>query len=1184
MQLDRAIKFINQLLLVSRQKELSELEILVFNSIWLDISYQESSHQANYGVATVKNTASKLLKDISHATGVTVSKKNCKTIISRLASIDRTHVDWGDAPIDLQPFCGRSDELDQLGKWLTIDRCKLVGILGIGGIGKTAVAAKLGDNIAADFDLTIWRSLREAPPLDRLMVELVQFLSEFTEIEVPNSSDRSIPRLLDYLSQKRCLIILDNLEAIMQSGVCTGKYRSQYADYDRLFQSIGTSRHQSCLLFTSREPPPALTELAGADLPVRSISLSGLGANAPILLSKVGLKGSEHQLLAIADRCQGNPLYLRIMANTIVNSFHGRIDIFLNANQFIYGKIADVLQSQLDRLSTLERVIIYQLAIYREPILLAKIEAHLQPLGHNFALIQTIDSLQQRSLLEVTQSQRYTLQNVVMEFMTAAMIQSLITEINNDCLSASLSPPQSLFLFHNLALYPASSPTYVREVQQRAILRPIVDRLNLENGRTRSIESCHRLLDCYRQHGLIPSYGVGNIINLLMALAVDFDGYDLSNLYIAEVDFQSAILPNVDFTGSTFDRCRFAQGIGTALKLTFSSNGKYLAVSDTMYQIKVWEVATNREIAMLIGHQNWVWDIQFSPDNKYIASGSSDETMRIWDLASGECLQVLHGHRDWVWKVNFVTSNLVISIGGDRIFKLWWWRTKINLLTFLVPGLQLRDGTFHHGRGLLASCGGEGINIWQVWKGKRYQKIDSAAALNLRRISFSPDGQTIIGTNFDCKIHLWDVNTGKHLFDLCGHPTQIIEVNYDEIGQMISTCGKQIRVWQIQTGACIQVINLGVDCGKAVAFRSPLIATGSDNGSIKVWNLETRQCITTLGGNIQRIMGLAANAHNQIVVTSRTDGKIQLWDFSQIGVDKSPEFACQSTDIQAHQGMAKAVAFSLDGKLIASTGSDLIIRIWDAITGKHFQSLTGHTDYILQVLFIDDRTILSQSYDKTIRQWDIITGEFKLLFSTEFEYLIVFARSPDCQLIAFGSDTPSLIILDRNTSRINTYPAIGNRLRHILFNPDSQFIIGITDDRMLNLWELNSNYYHSAWNIGDREVTSAILHPYRSHLLIVGSDDGIISIWNLQHQICLNRIVAHQHEIVSISIIYHPDRLVSCSVEGSIKLWGLDDWGLTAELYSIEFPMPYRNLQLSGVKGLNRSQLNTLVRLGATLS
>jgi WD40 repeat protein len=1049
------------------------------------------------------------------------------------------------------------------------------------GFGKTALAARLGDNIAADFDLTIWRSLREAPPLHQLIGELVQFLSEFTEIEVPNSSDRSIGRLLHYLRQKRCLIMLDNIEAMMESGAYAGNYRSGYADYGQLFHSIGTSRHQSCLIFTSREPPPELTELAGEDLPVRSIYLWGLAASAPILLSKIGLNGSEKQLLAVADRCQGNPLYLRIMANTIVNSFNGEIDSFLDTNQFTYGKIANVLQAQLDRLSRLEKMIVYQLAIQREPISLARIEAHLKPLGYNLALIQTIDSLQKRSLLEVTQSQRYTLQNVVMEFMTEVTIRVLANEINNDNRSTSLSPRQSLFFFNSLAIYPGSSPTYVREVQQRSILRPLLDRLNVEDSQNRSIKSCHKLLCYYRQHGLIPGYGVGNIINLLMALAVDIDGYDLRNLYIAEVDFQSAILQNVDFRGSTFDRCRFAQGIGTALKLTFSPNGKYLAVSDTIYQIKVWEVATNQEIAMLIGHQSWVWDIQFSPDNKYIASGSSDETMRIWDVQSGECLQVLHGHKDWVWKVNFVTSNLAISIGGDRLFKVWWWRTKLNLVTFSVPELHMRDGTFHHGRGLVATCGGEGINIWQVWLGKIFQKIDIGEALNLRRVSFSPDGQRIVGTNFSCTIHCWDVNTGNHLFDLCGHPTQITEVNYDDIGQIISTCLEQIRVWNIETGVCVKVISLGADCGKAVAYKSPLIATGSDNGAIKVWNLETGQCMTTSSGNVRRIMGLATNAHNQIVVTSRTDGTIQLWDVSKIGLDKSPKSLCQSLDIQAHRGMAKALAFSLDGKSIASTGSDLKIKIWDVFTGKQLQTLTGHTDYIVQVLFIDDRTMLSQSYDKTIRQWDIITGEFKLLFSTESQYLIVFARSADGRLIAFGSDTPRLIILDRYTDRTTSYPASGNRLRHLIFSPDGQFIIGITDDRILNLWAIDRNYTHCCWTIG-RKATTAILHPQFAHLLIIGSEDGSISIWDLQHQICLNRIIAHQHEIVAISIVSHPDRLVSCSVEGSIKVWGLDERGLTDELYSIDFAMPYRDLQLGGVKGLNQSQSETLMRLGAT--
>jgi WD40 repeat protein len=1193
MHLDRGIRYTNQLLLASRQRELSDLEILILSGIWFDVSYQQSSQNSNYEVATIKNAASKLLHDISDATGERVSKKNCKGILARRASTTEEQVDWGDAPTDMQPFCGRVEELEKLTKWLKVDRCKLVGVLGIGGIGKTALAARLGDSMAGDFDLAIWRSLREAPPLNQLMSELVQFISEFTEIDVPSSSDRSISRLLYHLRRKRCLIVLDNIEAIVEAGEYTGNYRLGYADYGRLFHSVGTTRHQSCLLFTSREPPPEIAELAGDDLPVRSLWLSGLATNAPTLLNKIGLQGSDEQLLAVSERCQGNPLYLRIVANTIVNSFNGEIESFLSANQFAYGKIANVLQSQLDRLSPTEKLIIYHLAIQREPISLANIETHLQLLGRDSALVQTIDSLQQRSILEVTQGQRYTLQNVVMEFMTGATIRELVGEIDNDNLCEPLAPQQELFFFNSLALYPASSPTYIRDVQQRLILRPIVGQISVEKGRDKVIELCHKLLYFYRQAGLIPGYGGGNIIDILMALEVDLQGYNLTNLAIAEVDFQAVSLRNVNFTGSTFDRCRFAQGMGTAIRLTFSPNGKYLAACDTNYQIKVWEVATNQEIAMLIGHQSWVWDVQFSQDCKYLVSGSSDETMRIWDLASGECLQVLHGHRDWVWRVNFaINHNLAISIGADRQIKIWWWRTKVTLLTFPVPDLQVRDASFQGSRGLLATCGGEGIKIWQVWAGRRIQKIGTDRARSLRLVSLSPDGKTIVGANFSCTIHCWDLSTGHLLFDLLGHPTQVSEVNYDDIGRMISTCLEQVRVWNLQTGACIKVINFGNDSGKAAAYRAPLMATGSDNGVIKVWNLETGQCIATSGGTSARVLGIASNAHNQIVVSSKDDGTLNLWDFGSFQtqvpekVDSSPQPTITaklppSIHYQAHRGMATSIAFSPNGRLIASTGSDRSIKIWDVSTGEQLQTLIGHTDYIPQLLFADDRTILSRSYDATIRQWDIITGEWKIVNYLQRQWVMVVCRSPDCQLIGFGSDTPALTILNRNTGQTASYPAIGNRLRQLNFSHDARFIVGITDDRIVNLWDTTSDYEHRHWKIGARDATAAIPHPKLAHLLIIGSDDGSISILDLQTQTCLDRIIAHQHEILALSIVPQPDRVVSCSVDGSIKVWGLIDTRLTAAQYSIDFGMPYQNLQLSGVKGLNPSQLATLVRLGA---
>ena len=595
---------------------------------------------------------------------------------------------------------------------------------------------------------------------------------------------------------------------------------------------------------------------------------------------------------------------------------------------------------------------------------------------------------------------------------------------------------------------------------------------------------------------------------------------------------------------------------------------------DTRFQIKIWEVATNREIAILIGHQSWVWDVQFSHDNKYLISGSSDETIRIWEIAIGKCLQRLTGHRDWVWRVNFIfNSQLAISIGADRQVKVWWWKKGQNLLTFTVPDFGVRDGVFHARRRLLAACGEEGIRIWQIWLGVQVKAIRDPQALNLRRLAFSPDGKKILGANFSRTIHCWDVDTGAHLFDLCGHPTQVGHINFGNAGQVISSCLEQIRVWNLETGACLRSIDFAADCGKGAAYHAPFVATGSDNGTIHLWNVETGKCLSTAGGSAPRVMSLATNPHNSIVASGKDDGSLSLWQV-ELGKLSTP------ITIQAHQGLAGGLAFSPNGKLVASTGSDRIIKVWDAMTGENLRNFEGHTDYIPQLIFADDRTIWSRGYDATTRYWDIETGKHGIFTDLHPQWVLVLARSLDCQWIAFGSYTPTLSRLHRSTGQLTSYPAVGNRLRQLIFTQDDRSIIGITDDRHLNRWELDRDYHHTVAQIGDRDATAIVAHPIYPHLLISGNDDGTISIWDLELQTWIYRIQAHHKEILSIEIITQLNLAIGCSVDGSIKLWELHKYTLK-EIDSIESIKPYQMMLLGNNQGLNQAQLTSLVQLGA---
>jgi hypothetical protein len=171
--------------------------------------------------------------------------------IVRSIPYDLPHADWGESP-DVSVFYGRQAELAELKQWIVADRCRVVGVLGIGGVGKTALATRLAEQIKDQFDYVIWRSLRNAPPLDDILGECIQFLSDWRDNDLPQSTDRRISRLIDYLREQRCLLIVDNLEAILRGGEWAGRYQAGYEAYGELLRRIGETRHQSCLVLSRR--------------------------------------------------------------------------------------------------------------------------------------------------------------------------------------------------------------------------------------------------------------------------------------------------------------------------------------------------------------------------------------------------------------------------------------------------------------------------------------------------------------------------------------------------------------------------------------------------------------------------------------------------------------------------------------------------------------------------------------------------------------------------------------------------------------------------------------------------------------------------------------------------------------------------------------------------------------------
>src|SRR6266496_1634905 len=123
-------------------------------------------------------------------------------------------VDWGDA-LDVPNFYGREGEVALLSQWVVEERCKVVSIEGMGGIGKSALAVSLMHRLAAHFEVVIWRSLRDAPACEALLDECLQVLAPQPLSLVPASLERRLSLLLEHLREQRTLLVLDNLETLL---------------------------------------------------------------------------------------------------------------------------------------------------------------------------------------------------------------------------------------------------------------------------------------------------------------------------------------------------------------------------------------------------------------------------------------------------------------------------------------------------------------------------------------------------------------------------------------------------------------------------------------------------------------------------------------------------------------------------------------------------------------------------------------------------------------------------------------------------------------------------------------------------------------------------------------------------------------------------------------------------------
>ncbi|MEG3966963.1 NB-ARC domain-containing protein [Microcoleus sp. T2B6] len=345
-------------------------------------------------------------------------------------AIGHRQEDWGQAP-DVSVFYGRTEELTTLKQWIVSDNCRLVALLGLAGSGKTTLSVQLAKQIQNEFDFVIWRSLRSTPAPSDFLGSLIQLFYNQQKPDVPLDLNSKISRLVEYLRKHRCLVILDDFEAVLRPEELAGHYREGCEGYRDLIVRLSEVNHNSCLLLVSSEEPTELALLAGEK--VRSLKPAISSEIAREIFKEKGLSAQDRELEILLSRYGGNLLALKIVATTINEFFEGNVLNLLEATAlFIEEHISNLLAQQFDRMSSSEQDIAYWIAIAQNPVSLATLREQMLVNSSLSDLLKNLDSLGRRSLIDKISEGGETvfmLQPLIVQYVTDRLVDQIRAEV-----------------------------------------------------------------------------------------------------------------------------------------------------------------------------------------------------------------------------------------------------------------------------------------------------------------------------------------------------------------------------------------------------------------------------------------------------------------------------------------------------------------------------------------------------------------------------------------------------------------------------------------------------------------------------------------------------------------------------------------------------------------------------------
>ncbi len=438
---------------------------------------------------------------------------------------------------------------------------------------------------------------------------------------------------------------------------------------------------------------------------------------------------------------------------------------------------------------------------------------------------------------------------------------------------------------------------------------------------------------------------------MLCQIEADLSDRDLSHLTIWQAYLRKVTLHQTNLAHSNLAKSAFIETFSQVLSIAFSPNGKLLAASDISYEVHIWQVIDGKKLQTCKATDGWAWSVSFSPDSRLLAS-SANGTIHLWNVQTGECIQTIRGYTSRVFSLAFSPDGQLLASGNeDHEIRIWSVTTGELIAVLSGHTDEVRSVAFSPDGYILASCSYDRtIKLWEL-SGIRGQET-TGQGFN--------SGNSLPITHYPLPNSNLKAQTSKlphsPLLTLTGHSHWVWSVAFSPDGETVasSSSDRTIRIWDVQTGHCIQTLTGHTQAVRSIAFAlvhrtepqnyehrndsnfdtptsppltpSPLtpppnhyyLVSGSDDLSVRIWS-QTGDCLRVLHGHTSWISAVAASSDGCLFASGSEDQSVRLWD--------SHTNACLRV-LQGYNSGIWSIAFSPDGNTLVSGGQDRRIRLW----------------------------------------------------------------------------------------------------------------------------------------------------------------------------------------------------------------------------------------------------------------